>query len=167
MEDYGYYYLSANASSWDQVPIYNMSNVSFGPATIALINESGLINPSQQALDIMMNSSWPVYVTGPYQIVFHLANPFAGFLGTQVGVNGLIFDTQFVLDHGGFGTPARSTATLIKMTFRAPDHMLSPKLRRIITLNSLKIPITGTLTSPRPPLPYNPSWILGTRRLLS
>jgi peptide/nickel transport system substrate-binding protein len=103
MEEYGFYYLSANSSSWDQVPIFNMSNVSFGPATIALINQSGLINPSQQALSIMMNSTWPIYVTGPYQIVFHLANPYTGFLGTLLAYNGLMLDTQFVLDHGGFG----------------------------------------------------------------
>jgi ABC-type transport system substrate-binding protein len=54
----------------------------------------------------MMNSSWPIYVTGPDQIVFHLKAPFRWFLGTMVGFDGLIFDSQYVIKHGGFGTPA-------------------------------------------------------------
>jgi len=108
MEEYGFYYLSANSSAWwVNYPIYNMSNVDFGPATIALINQSGLINPSSQVLNIMENQSWPIYVTGPYQIVFHLQGPFLWFLYTLETYPGLIFDAQYVLDNGGFGTPAQ------------------------------------------------------------
>ncbi len=107
MELYGFYYLSANSSAWWQsYPIFNMRNVDFGPATIALINQSGLINPSSAALSVMTNSSWPIYVTGPDQIVFHLQAPFLYFLGAMVSYVGMSFDTQYVLDHGGFGTPA-------------------------------------------------------------
>jgi peptide/nickel transport system substrate-binding protein len=107
MELYGFYYLSANSSGfWQSYSVFNMSNVSFGPATIALINQSGLVNPSPAALQVMTNSSWPIYVTGPYQIVFHLKAPFLYFLGTLVSYIGMSFDTQYVLDHGGFGTPA-------------------------------------------------------------
>jgi ABC-type transport system substrate-binding protein len=107
MELYGFYYLSANSSGfWQSYSIFNMSNVSFGPSTIALINQSGLVNPSPAALQVMTNSSWPIYVTGPYQIVFHLKAPFLYFLGTLVSYVGMSFDTQYVLDHGGFGTPA-------------------------------------------------------------
>jgi ABC-type transport system substrate-binding protein len=71
-----------------------------------MINQTGLINPGQQALTVMMNSSWPIYVTGPYQIVFHLQAPFLWFIGTIATYPGLMFDTQYVLDNGGFGTPA-------------------------------------------------------------
>lgn len=107
MQMYGFYYLSANESSFMYgYPILNMSDVNFGPATIALINQSGLINPNQQALSIMMNSSWPIYVTGPYSISFRLANPFQYFIGMVASEDGCIFDTQYVLDNGGFGTPA-------------------------------------------------------------
>ncbi len=107
MELYGFYYLSANSSGWWQsYGIFNMSNVSFGPATIALINQSGLVDPSPAALQVMTNSSWPIYVTGPNQIVFQLKAPFLYFLGTLVSYVGMSFDTQYVLDHGGFGTPA-------------------------------------------------------------
>lgn len=106
MELYGFYYLSDNSSAWWQsYGIFNMSNVDFGPATIALINQSGLINPSSQALAIMENTSWPIYVTGPYQIVFQLQAPFLYFPGTLVSYVGMTFDTQYVLDNGGFGTP--------------------------------------------------------------
>lgn len=106
MEMYGFYYLSGNSSYWlESYNLFNMSNVNFGPATIALINQSGLIHPSQQALAIMSNSSWPIYVTGPNTIVFHLRSPFLYFLGILVAYSGMVFDTQWVLDHGAFGTP--------------------------------------------------------------
>lgn len=106
MQMYGFYYLSANSSSWlVNYDVFNMSNVTFGPATIALINQSGLINPSQQALSIMMNSSWPIYVTSPSQIVFRLQAPFIWFPSLLVAFDGLMYDVQYLLDHGGFGTP--------------------------------------------------------------
>jgi len=106
MELYGLYYLTANSSTWmESYPLFNMNTAHFGPATIALINQSGLINPSQQALNIMMNSSWPIYVTGPYTLVFHLSSPFIFFPGVLVVYDGLMFDTQWLLDNGGFGTP--------------------------------------------------------------
>ena len=106
MEMYGFYYLSGNSSAWmESYDIFNMTGVHFGPDTIALINQSGLINPSPQALAIMENSSWPIYVTGPNTIVFHLQSPFIYFLGIMVAYSGMVFDTQWVMDHGGFGTP--------------------------------------------------------------
>ena len=105
-EMYGLYYLSGNSSNWlESYNLFNMDSVKFGPSTIALINESNLVNPSQQSLSLMMNSSWPIYVTGPYQIVFHLSAPFVYFPGTLVVFDGLMFDAQYVLDNGGFGTP--------------------------------------------------------------
>jgi len=106
LEEYGFYYLSGNSSGWlESYPVFNMSTANFGPATIALINQSGLISPSQQALAVMQNSSWPIYVTGPYQIVFHMSSPFLWLLGALVVYDGFMFDTQWVLTHGGFGTP--------------------------------------------------------------
>ena len=56
-------------------------------------------------MNMMMNSSWPIYVTSPSQIVFHLAAPFNYFPGTLVAFEGLIFDSQWLLQNGGFGTP--------------------------------------------------------------
>jgi peptide/nickel transport system substrate-binding protein len=106
MEMYGFYYLSANSTYWmNGMNLFDMSSVEFGPATISLISQSGLINPSQAALDIMMDSSWPIYVTSPQQIVFRLRSPVLYFLGGLLAFEGLLFDTQYVLDNGGFGTP--------------------------------------------------------------
>ena len=106
MQLYGMYYLSANSTAWfNAYNVFDMSNVKFGPGTIAMITQSGLINPSQAALNLMMNSAWPVYVTGPYQIVFHLSAPFIWFPRLLVVWQSQIFDVQYVLDHGGFGTP--------------------------------------------------------------
>ncbi|HXY82084.1 MAG TPA: ABC transporter substrate-binding protein [Candidatus Saccharimonadales bacterium] len=106
MEMYGFYYISANSTAWlESYPIFDMSNVNFGPATIAMINQTGVINPGQQALTAMMNSQWPIYVTSPYDIVFRLKVPFSFFPGTLIVFNGLMFDVQWLLEHGGFGSP--------------------------------------------------------------
>ena len=44
LEMYGYYYLSGNSSTWlESYALFNMTNVSFGPATIAQINQSGVV----------------------------------------------------------------------------------------------------------------------------
>jgi len=105
MEMYGFYFLSGNSSTWlESYSLFNMSTSNFGLGTIALINQSGLVHPSQQALGIMANSSWPIYAPSASQIVFHLAAPFNYFLGTLVAFEGLIFDSQWLLDNGGFGT---------------------------------------------------------------
>jgi len=107
-EMYGFYYLSANSSSFlESYSVFNMTNVNFGPSSIALLNQSGLINPSPAALSMMQNQNWPIYVTGPDTIVFHLQAPFNYFLGTLVVYVGLMFDVQWLLDHGGFGTPVQ------------------------------------------------------------
>jgi len=105
-EMYGWYYLSGNSSAWlESYALMDMSNVNFGPATINLMTTSGLINPTQPLLNIMMNNSWPMYVTDPNTIVFHLIAPFVWFPGTLVVYCGLIYDTQWLLQNGGFGTP--------------------------------------------------------------
>lgn len=107
-EMYGFYYLSGNSSSFlESYNVFNLAPVNFGPSSIALLNQSGLINPSPAALAMMENQNWPIYVTGPDTIVFHLAAPFNYFLGTLVVYVGLMFDTQWLLDHGGFGTPVQ------------------------------------------------------------
>ncbi len=104
-EMYTFYYLSANSSGWlVSYDLFNMSAVNFGPATISLLNQSGLNNPDSQALSLMQNSSWPIYANGPYQIVFHLSGPFAYFEGLLVVFAGTMFDMQYVLDNGGPGT---------------------------------------------------------------
>ena len=116
MQMYGAYYLQANSSNWMlSFNLFNMSRVQFGPATIALINASGgVVNPAQSALNVMQNNSWPIYATGPNQIVFHLASPFTFFPGVFISPFGLLYDAQYVLNNGGFGN-----ATSINSYFNA------------------------------------------------
>ncbi|MDA4130478.1 MAG: ABC transporter substrate-binding protein [Thaumarchaeota archaeon] len=103
---YGFYYLSANASSWyNGYQLFNMNTVNFGPSSISLLQQSGLINPSPQAVAMMTNSSWPIYATDQNTIVFHMTHSFPWFLGTLVAEIGCIYDAQYLLQHGAFGTP--------------------------------------------------------------
>ena len=75
------YYLSDNSSYWvDSYNIFNMSSVNFGNSTMSMINQTGgLVNPSPQVIALMSNQSWPIYVTNPYTIVFHLELRLFGF----------------------------------------------------------------------------------------
>ncbi len=94
-----------------------MANVTFGPATAALENSSGVINPSAALLSVMENSSWPIYVTGPYQIIFRAMNSedaYYALVGTGVGgVIAYLNDFQYVLEHGGQGSPAGANSYFV------------------------------------------------------
>jgi peptide/nickel transport system substrate-binding protein len=103
-ELYADYYLSGNSSDWmTAYDVFNMSNVNFGPATLQLLNQSSVTNPSPAGIALMSNSSWPIYAPNPSQIVFQLAAPFQWFPETQIIFTGLLYDTQYVLDNGGYG----------------------------------------------------------------
>src|SRR5208282_3157969 len=71
---YGFYYLSGNSSSsfFESYNVFNFTNVNFGPSSLTLLQQSGLTTPNAAALNMMSNQSWPIYVTSPDQIVFHL-----------------------------------------------------------------------------------------------
>jgi ABC-type transport system substrate-binding protein len=105
-ELYGLYYLSGNSSGWAVgYNVFNMNTADFGPSTIALMTKSGLINPSSQLMSVMSNSSWPIYVVNQNEIAFNLKAAFPYFPQMWVQFTGLMFDTQYVLNNGGFGTP--------------------------------------------------------------
>jgi peptide/nickel transport system substrate-binding protein len=104
---YTLYYMSGNSSGFElgyDVFANHMASADFGPATLSLITTSGLANPSAQLLGIMKNSSWPIYVTGPYQIVFQLQHPFQWFLALLAPSQ--LWDMQWEMQHGGPGTPS-------------------------------------------------------------
>jgi peptide/nickel transport system substrate-binding protein len=105
MNDYGYYYSSGNSSTWVfGNPIFNMTGIKIGNATFAAIRSAGgLSAPTGQVLAMMQNNSWPVYVTTPYQIVYHMDTSYPYMLGLFIGSPGLIMDNQYILDHGGYG----------------------------------------------------------------
>jgi ABC-type transport system substrate-binding protein len=101
---YATYYLAANSSSFlNAYNVFNFTGVDFGPATLALMNQSGVVSPNSALLSVMENKSWPIYVTGPYQIVFQLQAPFIYFPETLPDFIGLLYDVQYVLQNGGFG----------------------------------------------------------------
>jgi peptide/nickel transport system substrate-binding protein len=99
------YYIQGNSSTpFYGLALWDFSAVNFGPSTMNLINQSGLSNPSSQLLSIMSNTKWPVYVTGPNTIVFHMNTPFPFFLSLLSGYAMNIFDPTFVLKNGGPGS---------------------------------------------------------------
>ena len=113
-EFYIFYYLSGNSSGfWQSYNVFNTSSINFGPSTLAMMNSTDdqMTNPSPALMSIMTNTAWPIYVTGPYTIVFHLQAPFLYFLGTLISYVGMTFDTQYVLNHGGAGTPVAFNPT--------------------------------------------------------
>jgi peptide/nickel transport system substrate-binding protein len=80
----------------------------FGPSTIQMFITSGLIHPNAQALAYMSDTALPMYVTGPYTLVMHMQVPFQYLLGVLNGLPGMIYDAQYVLEHGGpplYGSP--------------------------------------------------------------
>lgn len=103
---YGFYLLSGNASTFlGGVDIFNVSQVNFGPETVQMLTQVNFANPSPAILAIMQNQTWPIYVTDPHTIVFHLKAPFSFVLGLLVGFEGELFDAKWVLQNGGFGSP--------------------------------------------------------------
>ncbi len=105
-EMYGEYYLSGNTSGWAVgYNVFNMNTADFGPSTIALMTQSGLINPNAALMKVMTNSSWPIYVINQNEIGFNLKAAFPYFPQMWVQSTGLMYDTQYVLQNGGFGTP--------------------------------------------------------------
>lgn len=102
------YYIQSNTSTfWSfGLQIFNTTNIDFGPATLALVNQSNaLASPPQQLLSTMENTTWPVYVSSADSIIYQLSSPYPFFLSTLVGVNGPIIDAASVVAHGGPGTP--------------------------------------------------------------
>jgi len=101
------YYLSGNFSSfWSLLPLFNLTAVNFGPATISLMSQSGMVTPSSQLISIMSNQSWPVYVNGPDTIVFRMVGPYVFFPNSFSFGVAEITDPTFVFQNGGPGTPS-------------------------------------------------------------
>ena len=105
---YATYYLADNSSSFmNAYNVFNFTNVAFGPSTLALMQQSGLVSPNAALMGLMTNKAWPIYVTNSSQIVFQLGAPFVYFPEILPDFTGLIYDSQYILQNGGFGTPAQ------------------------------------------------------------
>src|SRR5579872_927712 len=103
---YMLYDLEGNFSTfWLGMPIFNFSHVAFGTGTLNVLNTSGLSTPSSAALAVMQNSSWPVYTSGPNNVIFQTDTPFSFFLPSLTGWTGFQMDSQYIIEHGGPGVP--------------------------------------------------------------
>lgn len=87
-------------------PIFNFSNVNFGVSIVDMMNGTGIVNPSSQLLSIMQNNAWPFSCPGPYTLVVNLKAPFAFTPLVFSQFAGVMVDSQFIINNGGFGTPA-------------------------------------------------------------
>jgi peptide/nickel transport system substrate-binding protein len=107
---YDLYFSVFNGTFFFSYPtIFNTQPIVFGPHTIAMINASGLNSPTAAVVSLMSNSSWPIYVNGPNQIIFHMTVPFTGLLGLLNGLPGMLYDAGWALGHGWpalYGSPA-------------------------------------------------------------
>jgi peptide/nickel transport system substrate-binding protein len=103
-EWYNAYYAQSNASNFmEGYAIYNFTNVNFGPSVIDMMNGTGIVNPSGQLLSLMQNNAWPFSCPNASTLVVNLKNPFAYAPLVFSQYAGVMLDTQFIINHGGFG----------------------------------------------------------------
>jgi peptide/nickel transport system substrate-binding protein len=106
-EWYNVYWVEGNASNFMVgYPIFNFTGVNFGNSIVDMMNGTGLVTPSSQLLSIMQNSTWPIYCTSPSTLVIHVKSPFAYVPLVLVQFAGVMVDSQFIINNGGFGTPS-------------------------------------------------------------
>jgi len=107
------YYMFANATNFLYgIPVFDFSKVSFGPATLSLLQQGNLAAPSQSMITIMSDNSWPVYVTGPNTVVFQMIHPYGQLLSLLTAPISLLFEPNYVLQHGGPGAPGSPNSNL-------------------------------------------------------
>jgi peptide/nickel transport system substrate-binding protein len=106
-EWYNTYWVEGNASNFMiGYPIFNFSGVNFGKSIVDMMNGTALLNPSGQLLTTMQNSAWPISCTDPFTLVIRVGSPFAFVPLVLVQFSGVIVDSQFIINNGGFGTPS-------------------------------------------------------------
>lgn len=86
--------------------VLNFTGVNFGESTVNMMNGTGIINPSSQLISIMSSTSLPIYCTSAYTLVIHTQAPFEFLPNILVQFTGVIVDSQFIINNGGFGTPS-------------------------------------------------------------
>ena len=86
-------------------PLFNFTGVNFGVSTDDMMNGTGIVNPSSQLLSVMQNSAWPISCSDANTLVLRVV-PFAYVPLVLVQYPGMIVDSQFIINNGGFGTPS-------------------------------------------------------------
>jgi peptide/nickel transport system substrate-binding protein len=101
---YNVHYGQSNASNFfNGYAIFNFSNVNFGPSIIDMMNGTGIVNPSGQLLALMQNDSWPFSCMNSSTLVVNLKTAFAFTPLVFAQFAGVMVDSQFIINHGGFG----------------------------------------------------------------
>jgi len=100
-------------------PIFNFSHVNFGLSVVNMMNGTGIVNPSAQLLALMQDNSWPFSCPDAHTLVVNLKGPFAFTPLVFSQFAGVMVDSQFIVNNGGFGTPASGPNS-------AFDNIISP-----------------------------------------
>ena len=134
--------LSANSSNWlEFVQSFQYEHFQFWRRDDRLINQSGLINPSPQALAIMQNSSWPLSASSPYNIVFDLQSPFCdGFQAYWFPSVACFMTLNMSWTMADLELPRRLIQTLTPPQYLAQARMSQLKLLKIGTWHLRDLP---------------------------
>ena len=103
---YNVWWAEDNASNFmTGYPIFNFSNVNFGASIVDMMNGTAIVNPSGPLLTLMQNNSWPFSCQNPYTLIVNLKAPFAFTPLVFAQFAGVMVDSQFIINNGGFGNP--------------------------------------------------------------
>ena len=104
---YNVWWAEGNASNFmTGYPIFNFSNVNFGVPVVDMMNGTAIVNPSGALLSLMENNSWPFSCPNASTLVVNLKGPFAFTPLVFAQFAGVMVDSQYIVNNGGFGTPA-------------------------------------------------------------
>lgn len=104
---YNVWWAEGNASNFmTGYPIFNFTNVNFGQSIVDMMNGTALISPSGPLLTLMENNTWPFSCPNANTLVVNLKGPFLYTPLVFSQFAGVMVDSQFIINHGGFGTPS-------------------------------------------------------------
>ena len=107
-EMYGFYYLSGNGSTWmESYDFFNMTNVNFGPSTI---RDADIERPEQPHLPGPDHDGEPELAHLRHELEpdrLPPPEPVPVVPGALVVYDGLMYDVNYLLQNGGFGTPTQ------------------------------------------------------------
>jgi len=104
---YNVWWAEGNASNFmTGYPIFNFTHVNFGLSVVDMMNGTGIVNPSGTLLTLMENNSWPFSCPNANTLVVNLKGPFAFTPLVFSQFAGVMVDSQYIINNGGFGTPA-------------------------------------------------------------
>ena len=104
---YNVWWAEGNASNFmTGYPIFNFTHVNFGESVVNMMNGTGIVSPTGALLALMQNNAWPFSCPNANTLVVNLKGPFAYTPLVFAQFAGVMVDSQFIINHGGFGTPS-------------------------------------------------------------